>query len=84
MIIDLILDRKDDEESKFPINDYSADEFFRNVYRNDVIFDGIGKQILDAMAFGSEAEVKRALCSYIDDQDYNPEIKHFVNSVNWL
>lgn len=73
MIIDLILDRKDGES-------YRADSFYRNVVR----YGEIGDAITRAMDFGTEKDVKKALCSYIDDQDYNPEIKHFINSVNWL
>lgn len=40
--------------------------------------------IADAMDGGTEEDVKRELCRYIDAEDYNPEIKDYVNSVDWL
>lgn len=29
-------------------------------------------------------DVRNALCQYIDENEYNPEIKKYINSVNWL
>lgn len=44
----------------------------------------VGNGITAAMDYGSEKDVKQALCNYIDKQNYNPEIKNYINSVNWL
>lgn len=114
MIIDLILDRKDDEAdvaagtiyvSDKKINDHYVpiteaypdkeipanvrDKFVwkynPRVFYFDVLGYGkIGDRITRAMDYGEEADVKAALCAYIDEQDYNPAIKDYINSVNWL
>lgn len=47
-------------------------------------YGDVGEDITRAMDFGEEADVKRALCDYIDRQEYNPNIKDYINSVNWL
>lgn len=73
MIVDLILDRKDGVE-------YHAPDF----YRNCVCYGDVGEEITRAMDLGTEEDVKKALCQYIDDQEYNPEIKKYIMSVEWL
>lgn len=95
MIIDLILDRKDNE------NDISNGyTHYRNgitgeikeipaynprtFYFEMLSYGGYGEDISMAMDYGTEEEVKKALCSYIDGCDYNPEIKEYINSVNWI
>ena len=74
MIIDCILDVRDDPES------YDAKEFY------DYVMDGFKDfhYIARALDSGSNADVQKALCTYIDSQNYNPEIKDFVNSFDWL
>ena len=37
-----------------------------------------------AMDYGTEADVRKALCRYIDDNDYNEKIKDYINSRDWL
>lgn len=77
MIIDLILDRKDGCE-------YSAREFYYECMEYGAVRVGPGYEIARAMDGGGEGDVRRELCKYIDDEGYNPAIKDYVNSVNWL
>lgn len=79
MIIDLILDRKDfetDGNKTF----YSPDKFYRDCFR----YGQIGHDITRAMDFGTELDVKHALCDYIHNNEYNPDICGYIYSVNWL
>lgn len=77
MIIDLILDRKDGCE-------YNAKEFYNDIMEYSTIFDGIGDKITFAMDYGTEKDVKKALCDYIIDNEYNPKICDFINNEKWL
>nr|WP_314662073.1 hypothetical protein [uncultured Prevotella sp.] len=77
MIIDLILDRKDGVE-------YNAKRFYEDCKNYESYNLGTNGSISDAMDYGEESDVKRELCFYIDDNGYNPEIKDYINSVNWL
>lgn len=62
---------------------YNPQAFYHGVrgYEDDFKFK---PTISMAMDYGTEEDVKRALCDYIDKQDYNPEIKDYINSVDWL
>lgn len=94
MIIDKILDRKDDDKliaegythiingiTGKPIKlGYNADQFYKDV----VAYGAIGTEIIRAMRTGSETDVKAALCKYIIDNEYNPDICGYVWSRNWL
>ena len=73
MIVDLILDRKDGS----PYRDH---DFYFDVLR----YGEVGDDITRAMDYGTERDVKRALCEYIDNNEYNPAIKNYINSVRWL
>lgn len=93
MIIDLILDRKADEEdiangythAEMPNGELVSLEYDPHRFYMDVMGYGrIGDEITEAMDYGDEADVKQALCNYIYDNNYNPEICNFINSVNWL
>ena len=77
MIIDLILDRKDGDE-------YRAGDFYFEVLSYRDIWPDISDPITRAMDYGTEADVRRELCKYIDEQGYNPKIKKYINSVNWI
>jgi len=77
MIIDLILDRKDGSH-------YSPDRFYRDCLEYSAIFGGIGDDITRAMDFGTENDVRRAICRYVTDNGYNPAICKYVRSVNWI
>ena len=78
MIIDRILDRRDDERDG--IFAYNPKEFYLDILGYGRVGDGITR----AMDFGEESDVKKALCRYIIDNEYNPEICVYIHSVNWL
>lgn len=84
MIIDLILDRKDDNtvrsDSMGQSVPYNAHTFYLNVMN----YGEVGYGIARAMDEGTEEDVKQALCQYIKDQNYNTDICDYVNSVRWL
>lgn len=74
MIVDRILDRKDGTP-------YNAKELYD--YCKDV-GEGIGDDIVDALDYKTEEEVKDALCNYIVAQGYNLDICDYIRSVNWI
>lgn len=79
MIIDRILDRKDNE--KFYGKDmYNAHDFYYDI----MCYGKIGHNITRAMDVGTEKQVKQALCKYVIDNEYNPNICDYINSVNWI
>ena len=84
MIVDLILDRKDDNtvwsDSLGHSIPYNAHTFYLNV----MDYGEIGFDIQRAFDGGTEQDIKRELCRYIDEQGYNPDIKEYINSVEWL
>lgn len=73
MIIDLILDRKDGQP-------YNARAFY-NYASND---GEVGAAIADALDSGENEDVRRQLCAYIVEQEYNVDICDYINSVDWL
>ena len=77
MIIDLILDRKDGEEYG---EEYNARDFYYACLR----YGEVGDDITRALDSGTEKDVKKALCDYVIDNDYNKNICKYINSVNWL
>ena len=77
MIIDLILDRKDGA-------DFDPVEFAAEVYDYSEVFPELAAPILAAFESKTEQRVKHALCAYVLDAGYNPEICDYVNSVEWL
>ena len=79
MIIDLIFDRKDNEEA-FGQDLYSSLDFYYEIRDYEEIF-GLNGDISKAMDYGTENDVKKALC---DKNDYNPEIKEYINSKSWI
>lgn len=78
MLIDAILDRRDDRNDG--IYNYNPKRFYEYI-------NGFGIESYDrvahAMDEGTEEDVKKALCDYIDTE-YPAHIKDFVNSVDWL
>lgn len=78
MLIDAILDRRDDRNDG--IYNYNPKRFYEYI-------NGFGIESYDrvahAMDEGTEEDVKKALCDYIDTE-YPAHIKEFVNSVDWL
>ena len=77
MIIDLILDRKDGEK-------YNAKEFYNSVMQYSEIWPDMCLPIAQALDGGTNSDVQRELCKYIDKQGYNPAIKNWINSVEWV
>jgi len=74
MIIDLILDRYDGDA-------YDPKKFYDRVMEYE---EGTDYLISTALDGGEEEDIRRELCAYIDDGNYNPKIKDFINSVKWL
>lgn len=77
MIIDLILDRRDGAE-------YIQEEFYNNVADYGITWPDLAGPILEAMNHGSEKDVKKALCNYIEEAGYNMDICKYINSVEWI
>lgn len=99
MIIDLILDRKDNEEAikkygtyifcdcggnEIDIR-YNPRKFYFDVLR---YLNGCGSYYADiitaAMDYGEETDVKQALCRYVIECEYNPDICNYINGRKWL
>lgn len=78
MIIDLILDRKDYIEID-KVDTYDPRTFYHDVMQ----YGEAGFGITRAMDTGTELEVKRSLYQYLVEQDYNLDIKKFIDSVEW-
>ena len=92
MIIDKILDRKDNEadiargfthyifnNERIPLS-YDAARFYREIRD----YGEIAFPITRAMDSGTEEDVKRELCLYVINNEYNPELCEYINSRNWL
>lgn len=78
MLIDAILDRRDDRNDG--IYNYNPKRFYE--YINGFGIESYDR-VVHAMDEGTEEDVKKALCNYIDTE-YPAHIKEFVNSVDWL
>lgn len=76
MIIDLILERKEGAP-------YADGSFYSEVAEYCELWPEYS-YILTAMDEGTEQIVKFSLCRYILENDYNPAICDYINSVNWL
>ena len=75
MIIDAILDRK-------ACPQYYGKEEIKYILEEADIFGF--NEIIRAFASKEEKFVQDALCNYIDNNGYNPAIKDYIRSVNWL
>ena len=84
MIIDLILDRRDNIRDGYK-DTYDAYEFYSDCreYAQD-FEDEIQWKIVDALDSGTNEDIQKALCNYIDNGEYNPKIKEFIRSVDWI
>lgn len=82
MIIDIILDRRDEEKRGIP---YNPARFYREIFG---YIGGCGseyaKRITLAMDYGAEEEVKMALIQYVEENGYNPQIEDYILSRDWL
>lgn len=76
MIIDLILDRLDGAMYSMK-RFYDAVSLYERYMNNNF-------PISRALDMGTENDVRKALCKYIDEQGYNPKIKDFVNCNRWV
>lgn len=76
MIIDKILDAKD---GRYNSQWGDGAEY---IYKEASEFKFY--YIVDAFDNGTNADCQKALCRYIDEQGYNPEIKDFVNAFRWV
>lgn len=74
MIIDKILDRR--AGSRYTVAS------MRYLYDEAMLFHFF--PLARALDGGEERDIKRELCAYIDAGGYNPAIKEYVNSVEWL
>lgn len=82
MIIDMILDRKDFEESGWI--EYNAHDFYCYCMEESSVFHGIADDITRAMDFGDEDDVRDALCAYVVSNGYNPAVCKYIRSKEWL
>lgn len=73
MIIDAILDRRAGCGYLYPEFKYICDE--ARIFEFDYI--------IEAFKTKQNKAIQEALCKYIDEGDYNPEIKEYVNRVDW-
>ena len=80
MIIDEILDVIVDHQYG---RRYNAREFYEYVSESEAFFNSEWP-ISRAMDGGTNKDVQRELCAYIDKNRYNPEIKSFINQFTWV
>lgn len=73
MLIDAILDRRDGVP-------YNAKKLYNYLFGSFKCYE----PVTYAMDYGTEEEVQEALCRYILEQDYNPDICSYIRSVKWL
>lgn len=78
MIIDRILDRKDNARHG---ECYDPKHFYLEMLNYGGCW---GDSIAREMDSGTEEDVKNVLCDYIDRHEYNPLIKDYIRSVTWL
>lgn len=84
MIIDLILDRRDNIRDGYQ-DTFSFNQFYRDCREYAQDFDDeIQWKIVDTLDVGTNKEVQDVLCEYIDANNYNPQIKEFIRSMNWI
>ena len=83
MVIDLILDRQYDDLRGMR-NAYNPAQFYRDCMEYSAIFDGVADNITRAMDFGTEDDVRAALCEYIYLNGYDPRICEYVRSRRWI
>ena len=80
MIIDCILDRKDNETAA-GIDTYNAKEFYLDIL---AYHTPTSDHITKLMDIGTENDVKVALCRYILTNGYNATLIDYIVSKNWL
>lgn len=81
MIIDVILDRRGYEKKDGDLGWWNR-EHLRDIY--DYAMEFGFHDLARAVDGGTEQDIRRELCRYIDTQKYNPGIKKYIRSVKWL
>lgn len=76
MLIDVILDRRDGVK-------YDARRLYDYLQEGGVVFPFYW-DYARVMDEGTEEEMKSALCSYVTECGYSPEICDYIRSVDWL
>ena len=91
MVIDLILDRKGGVNSiiksgkLYTTKEYNAKNFYNNVMEYYEAFREIVEPIANALDSGEEIDVKRELCRYVIEQNYNfIDICKYILDNKWL
>lgn len=79
MIIDLILDRRDNEKY-YGNYIYKPHDFYREV----MCYGEIGHNITESMDYGSNSDVQNSLCEYINNNEYNPNICDYIKAKQWI
>ncbi len=79
MIIDLILDRRDNEKYH-EIDIYKPHDFYCEV----MCYGEIGNNIIGSMDYGNNSDVQNALCDYINNNEYNPNICDYIKAKQWI
>lgn len=77
MIIDLILDREAGDA-------YDPKSFYDEVMDYGEIWPDIAHPIARAMDTGDNEAVQDALCTYIHEEGYNPEICDYIRKEDWV
>ena len=77
MIIDLICSKKELKNNK-PL----SPESIRYILEECRIFEF--DEIAAAVNSRNNGEMKKALCGYIDRNEYNPDLKDFINNTIWF
>ena len=81
MIIDIILERKEGEEAG---EEYDARAFYDDISEWVGLSPVFAVDISSAMDCGTNEDIQAALCRYIDAGRYNPELKDWINSREWV
>lgn len=85
MIVDLILDRKDKAfDARVGLDEKSLNYNAHDFYMACMGYGRLADDITRAMDFGEEEHVKKALCQYIERQEYNPVISDYIQKLDWL
>ncbi len=81
MIIDIILDRKEGEEVG---EEYDARAFYNAISEWVGLNPFFAVDIATAMDYGTNEDIRAALCRYIDAGGYDPALKDWINSREWV
>lgn len=80
MIIDAILDRKDLEADGYGDTWTETERDYLLECAEFSDFD----YIVVAFKTGNNSLVQAALCFYLDQNNYNPDIRHYIQAKNWI